>query len=79
MKIPIDVWAARNYSEPPSHWVLGQWRRTGQILPAPERVGRKWFVEENARRIVGDGKRPRPSLVDQIDAAAAVCGLQQRR
>lgn len=69
MKITIDEWAAKNYSQPPSHWVLGQWRRTGQILPTPERVGRQWFVDENARRITSSGV-PRPSLVDRIGHAA---------
>lgn len=52
MKITLEEWAARNYSKPPSAWVLGKWRRQGQIYPAPERVGREWFVEENARRLV---------------------------
>lgn len=52
MKITLAEWAARNYSKPPSHWVLGKWRRLGQIYPTPERVGREWFVEENARRLI---------------------------
>jgi len=52
MKITIVEWAARNYSKPPSPWVLGKWRREGQIYPIPERVGREWFVEESARRLV---------------------------
>lgn len=59
MKITVAEWAARNYSQPPSHWVLGKWRREGQIYPAPERVGREWFVEENARRLtVGSTAQP---------------------
>jgi len=54
VKITVEEWAARNYSQPPSSWVLGKWRRLGQIYPAPERVGRNWFVDENARRLIGD-------------------------
>jgi hypothetical protein len=50
-KITIEECAAQNYSDPPSHWVLGKWRREGQIHPAPERVGRGWFVQADAIRI----------------------------
>lgn len=51
MKITLTEWAEKNYSPAPSAWVLGQWRRGGQIHPAPERVGREWYVEDTARRI----------------------------
>jgi predicted site-specific integrase-resolvase len=58
VKITVEEWAAKNYSQPPSSWVLGKWRRLGQIYPPPERVGRNWFVEEDARRLVGDESMP---------------------
>ena len=67
MKITIIEWAARQYSKPPSAWVLGKWRRNGEIYPPPERVGREWFVEEDAKRLV-TGSQPRPSLVSRIAA-----------
>ncbi len=66
MKITVEQWAAKNYSKPPSSWVLGKWRREGQIHPAPERVGREWFVPEDARRLVNT----LPSLADRLKRAA---------
>lgn len=68
MKITIEEWAARQYSKPPSSWVLGKWRRQGQIYPPPERVGREWFVEPDAKRLTAEAPAPRPSLVSRIAA-----------
>jgi hypothetical protein len=68
MKITVDQWAARNYDPAPTPWVLGQWRRAGQIHPAPERVGREWYVPEDAQRVTFDS--PRVSLVQRIKNAA---------
>lgn len=50
MKILLNDWAARNYSPPPSAWVLRKWVRAGEIRPAPERVGASYYVEESAAR-----------------------------
>lgn len=53
MKITVEEWAKRTYPGAEiSHWVLGKWRRLGQIYPPPERVGHKWFVPEDAVRVV---------------------------
>ena len=60
-RIPLPDWAAQNYSPAPSAWVLRQWAREGQIYPSPERVGRSWYVREDARRQTGA-----PSLVDRL-------------
>ena len=57
MKITITEWATRNYSTPPSRWVLLKWIREGQIYPLPERVNRDFFVEESARRLVEGAPR----------------------
>lgn len=51
MKIALSEWAKRNYSPPPSLYILRAWANSGQIVPAPEKVGCKWMVEENAKRI----------------------------
>jgi hypothetical protein len=68
MKITLTEWAARNYSVPISPWVLGKWRREGQIYPPPERVWPNWMVEPNAKRIVeGAGYVP---LTERIKRAA---------
>lgn len=66
--IPVEIWAAGKYAPPPSAWILARWCRDGEIHPEPERVGRAWFVAENAKRMttaqpVGGG------LVAQMRAA----------
>lgn len=68
MKITLEEWAAKHYSPTPTPWVLGQWRRAGQIHPLPERVGREWYVDENAQRVTHNTRRP--SLVNRIKNAA---------
>lgn len=67
MKITVEEWAARTYSEPPSSGVLGKWRRQGQIFPPPERVGHKWFVPEDAKRVVeGAGYIPLTERIKRV-------------
>ena len=65
-KIPATVWAAARYDPPPSDWVLRKWCRNGEIYPAPEKVGKDWYVLENARRLTGDA--PRVGLLEQLGA-----------
>ncbi len=68
MKITVEEWAKRTYlGIEISSWVLGKWRRNGQIYPPPERVGRQWFVPENAVRVVGDAL---PNLADKLRETA---------
>lgn len=67
-KITLTAWAETRYDPPPSAWVLRKWVREGQIHPAPELVGKAYYVEQTARRITGD--MPRESLVDRLRAAA---------
>ena len=52
-KITAAAWASARYDPPPSDWVLRRWCRDGEIYPAPERVGKTWYVAENARRLNG--------------------------
>lgn len=68
MKIKLTTWAAAQYSPAPSLWTLRKWARDGEISPAPEKVGRDYYVEESARRLVG-GQPARLSLVDRLKAA----------
>ena len=51
MKIPIAAWAATHYSPPPSIRTLRYWAASGQIVPAPEKVGRALMVEDTAQRL----------------------------
>jgi hypothetical protein len=51
MKITLSEWGERNYSPPPSRRILSAWAKSGQIHPAPERVGLRFMVDERAVRI----------------------------
>ena len=51
MKITLAEWGERNYSPAPSKWTLSAWAKSGQIYPAPERVGLRLMVDEHAVRI----------------------------
>lgn len=66
MKVKLSAWAAARYDPAPSDWVLRKWVREGQIHPAPELVGKHYYVEQTARRLTGAPERP--SLVDRIRA-----------
>lgn len=54
-KILLAEWAKRRYDPPPSDWVLRKWVRRGEIVPMPELVGKAYYVEPTARRLVADG------------------------
>lgn len=76
-KIRLTDWAERHYDPPPSGWVLRRWARDGEISPAPERVGREWYVLETATRS-GEASAPEPAadthkltLVERIRQARA--------
>jgi hypothetical protein len=49
--IPIHAWAARRYDPPPSLWLLRKWARNHEFSPPAERVGKEWYVREDARRV----------------------------
>ena len=51
MKITLAEWGVRNYSPAPSRRILSAWAKSGQICPAPERVGLRLMVDERAVRI----------------------------
>lgn len=67
MKILLSDWAARRYDPPPSSFVLRKWCRDGEIYPPPEKVGREWYVDANARRL--SGATPRVGLIEQMERA----------
>jgi len=60
MKITIAEWGERNYSPAPSRRILSAWAKSGQICPAPERVGLRIMVDECAERI------PMPEISREI-------------
>ncbi|NDH54906.1 MAG: hypothetical protein EBY24_23695 [Betaproteobacteria bacterium] len=65
--ILISEWAAAHYDPAPSLYVLRQWRERGEIHPAPERVGNKWMVRQDARRVT-QGAPVRGGLLAQLGA-----------
>lgn len=74
-KILLSEWAKRRYDPPPSGWVLRKWVRRGEIVPMPELVGKSYYVETTARRIVADAgsHAPQPAaggltLVQRLQA-----------
>jgi predicted site-specific integrase-resolvase len=67
MKITLTEWAARRYSPPPSAWVLRRWTRDGELHPAPELVGKSYYIDENARRLTAPAADvPRLTLVERL-------------
>lgn len=70
MKILLADWAARRYSPAPTPFVLRKWCRNGEISPRPEKVGRDWYVDETARRVVL-GEPVGGGLVAQMHNASA--------
>lgn len=63
-KILLSAWAPLHYDPPPSAWTLRQWVRSCQIVPAPEKVGRAYYVASNAQRI--SDATPTGALADFI-------------
>lgn len=51
MKIPLHQWAARRYDPVPPIFTLRRWARDGELGPTAERVGKLWYVDENAERL----------------------------
>lgn len=67
MKITLHAWATRRYTPAPSAWVLRKWVREGEIVPAPEKVGRDYYVDENATRMTANQPG---ALLARLKAAA---------
>ncbi len=75
MKITLAAWAAARYDPIPSLWTLRRWAREHELHPAPELVGKTYYIDENARRLsaspeVGPAQSPRPTLVERLKASA---------
>jgi len=50
-KIPLTEWAEARYEPPPSIHTLRKWARDCRIFPIPEKVGRTYYVDAEARYI----------------------------
>lgn len=63
MKIRLDEWLKRNFDPPPAIRTARLWINAGKIYPPPVKVGRSYYVEQNAT--FQDGN-VRPSLVQRV-------------
>ncbi|WP_434033665.1 excisionase [Cupriavidus sp. a3] len=63
MKKRLDEWLKSQFDPPPAIRTARLWIRDGKIYPAPVKVGRSYYVEENA---VFQNGVARPSLASRI-------------
>ena len=48
--IPVGVWAKQLMGEhAPNPITLARWCNFGKIQPQPEKIGRNWFVRQDAK------------------------------
>ncbi|QBR00479.1 excisionase [Paraburkholderia pallida] len=48
MKIRLDEWLKREFDPPPAIRTARQWIKNRKIFPAPEKVGRSYYVDDKA-------------------------------
>lgn len=48
-KITLRAWAEQRFDPPPSIHTLRKWARDCWIFPLPEKIGRTYYVEQDAR------------------------------
>ena len=65
-QVTLENWAANHFDPPPSLWTLRKMVREGRIDPPAVKVGKSYYVQEDARPI--DPNR-RPSLVERLRKA----------
>lgn len=66
-RITLTAWAAAAFDPAPSLWTLRKMVRERRIDPLPVKVGKSYYVQEDARPV--DPSR-RPSLVEKLRKAA---------
>lgn len=67
MKVTLEAWAARHFDPPPVNNTLRIWAREGRIVPAPMKIGRTYFVEQDAKHITEVARAG--ALVSRLRAA----------
>lgn len=63
MKIRLDDWLQRQFDPPPAITTARNWVHQGKIWPVPVKVGRAYYVDENATFQNGD---VRPTLAQRV-------------
>ena len=73
MKLSLDEWAANQYGKHvPCMATLRRWAREGHISPAPQKIGRKWLVDETARYVEIGLLEPTRPTPDQLARAPLI-------
>jgi hypothetical protein len=62
-KVLLEQWGREHFEPPPSLWTLRKMVRDGKIDPQPVKVGKAYYVAQDAEVI--DPAR-RPSLVQRL-------------
>jgi len=50
-KITLEQWAKSKFDPPPCRETQRRWARDCKIFPVPQKIGRAYYVEPNARYI----------------------------
>lgn len=48
MKVKLDKWLEQNFDPPPAIRTARLWINDGKIYPPPVKLGRSYYVEQNA-------------------------------
>lgn len=64
-KLSLEKWLIANFDPPPSMDTARRWVREGKIYPLPMKVGRAYYVEQDAE-YVDEAYTRRRRLVDRI-------------
>lgn len=65
MKIRLDEWLKREFDPPPGIRTARIWINQGKIFPAPEKVGRSYYVEQGAVFQNGNIRAPLAQRIPQ--------------
>lgn len=70
MKIRLDKWLEREFDPPPAIRTARLWIKQGKIYPPAVKVGRSYYVEQEATYV--DGTTTRPRLAERVFGKDAV-------
>jgi predicted site-specific integrase-resolvase len=74
MKIRLDEWLKREFYPPPAIRTARLWIKAGKIYPPPVKVGRSYYVDENA---TFDDGTIRPTLAERVLASRRARGYDE--
>lgn len=79
MKLSLEEWAKAQFGKHvPCLATLRHWARDGQIFPAPQKIGRKWLVDPDAKYVeVGQLVPTRPTP-DQLNRSPLIRRIMEK-